>query len=95
MRHSFLDKYAYQDTPIHRLDGRVKLIVFGVLIVAAATTPARAWWVLAGYGLVLCSLIVAASSATVYFALSCQAARRLPCSSSSRGGFSLSHSARF
>jgi len=66
MRHSFLDKYAYQDTPVHRLDGRVKLIVFGVLIVAAATTPARAWWALVGYGLVLCCLIAGARIPPLY-----------------------------
>ena len=27
MHHAYIDKFAYQDSPIHRLDSRVKFIV--------------------------------------------------------------------
>ena len=57
MRHSFLDKYAYQDTPVHRLDGRAKVIVLGATILAAVTTPVQAWWALAGYALLIACMI--------------------------------------
>jgi len=66
MKHSFLDQYAYQDTPVHRLDARVKILVFGALILATATTPAAAWWALAGYGAVLCCLIGVARIPPLY-----------------------------
>jgi len=53
VKHSFLDRYARQDTPVHRLDGRVKVIVFFTLIVVAVTTPLSAWQSFVGYALLL------------------------------------------
>lgn len=39
MRHSFLDKYSELDSPIHRMDLRVKLGVFLVLLIVFAAVP--------------------------------------------------------
>ena len=69
MRHSFLDKYAYQDTAVHRLDGRVKLIVLVALNVAVVTTSLSAWWALAGY-LMLVGAVVAVGRIPPLYVLS-------------------------
>jgi len=39
MRHSFVDKYADRDSILHRLDPRVRICLFLLLILAAITTP--------------------------------------------------------
>jgi cobalt/nickel transport system permease protein len=39
MHHAHIDKFAYQDSPIHRLDARVKLIVATVFTLAVLTLP--------------------------------------------------------
>ena len=71
MKHSFLDKYAYQDTAIHRLDGRVKVAVMAALIVAAATTPAGAGWTLAAYALLEVLVLSFARVPLSYVAVRC------------------------
>lgn len=38
MKHDFIDKYAYLESPVHRLDARVKLISAAVFILGIALT---------------------------------------------------------
>lgn len=40
MKHSFVDRYANLDSPLHMLDARTKLLGFSALIVAALHIPA-------------------------------------------------------
>ncbi len=40
MNHSFIDRYADLDSPLHQLDARTKLVGFTALIVAAVAIPA-------------------------------------------------------
>lgn len=40
MHHDFLDKYSHLRSPVHRLDARVKIVFFFLLIVACVSTPA-------------------------------------------------------
>jgi len=68
MKHSFLDRYAYQDTRVHRLDGRVKVVMLAALIFAAATTPVEAGWTLACYGLLEVLILLAARVPLAYVA---------------------------
>ena len=42
MQHSFIDKYHHLDSALHRLDSRVRVCLFLLLILAAVTTPAVA-----------------------------------------------------
>lgn len=53
MKHSYLDKYAHLQSPIHRLDARAKIIGLFALIIACVTTPANSYLAFAGYGLIL------------------------------------------
>jgi len=39
MHHAYIDKFAYQDSPIHRLDARVKFIIAVVFTVAVISLP--------------------------------------------------------
>jgi cobalt/nickel transport system permease protein len=41
MHHDFLDKYSDLDTPLHRLDARVKMLSSVALLVAIVVTPPR------------------------------------------------------
>lgn len=43
MKHAFLDQYSYQDSPVHRLDPRVKLVATLGFILAVTATPPAAW----------------------------------------------------
>jgi len=49
MHHAHIDKFAYQDSPIHRLDSRVKFIVLLVFTAAVISLPRTAPAVLACY----------------------------------------------
>ena len=60
MRHSFLDKYAGLDSPVHRLNPRAKILFFLGLIVVCVSTPAERWPAFLGYFTIL-ALIAAAS----------------------------------
>lgn len=64
MEHGFLDKYADIDSPVHRLDARVKLPVLTAGVFVAALTPAFNW---SGIGLlaILFLLLLAASRVPV------------------------------
>ena len=46
---AFLDRYSDLDSPVHRLDARVKIVAFIALVVSTVTTPASAVWVFVGY----------------------------------------------
>ena len=39
MHHAYIDKFAYQDSPVHRLDSRVKFIVTLVFTAAVVSLP--------------------------------------------------------
>ena len=39
MHHSYIDKFAYQDSPLHRLDGRVKFLVVLVFTAVVISLP--------------------------------------------------------
>ncbi len=41
MHHDFLDKYSDLDTPLHRLDARIKMLSAVALLVAIVVTPPR------------------------------------------------------
>lgn len=49
MKHAFLDEYSNLESPIHRLDPRVKLVGFLVLIVVCVSTPPYAYAAFAVY----------------------------------------------
>jgi cobalt/nickel transport system permease protein len=64
----FLDRYAALDSPIHRLDGRVKLLVVLACLSVWVTTP-PANWIPLGFALLLLAAAVAASRVPVAFVL--------------------------
>ncbi len=49
MKHSYLDFYSKLNSPIHRLDARVKIVFFFSLVVISVTTSARAYFAFLGY----------------------------------------------
>lgn len=64
MKHGFLDECARLDSPVHRLDARVKIAAALLLVVAVVSTPATDCAMLAGYagvlgGVFLCSRLTA------------------------------------
>jgi cobalt/nickel transport system permease protein len=58
MRHSFFDRYSDLESPVHRLDARVKILLFLFLILLALTTPPLAARTFAGYFLLLVFLLL-------------------------------------
>jgi len=58
MKHSFLDKYSDLGSIIHRLDPRVKLIFFFVLILVIVSTPPQELVKFSGYFLILLILVL-------------------------------------
>ena len=59
MKHAFLDQYAALESPVHRLDARVKIIAFLALIVISVSTPPQAWRAFLGYGAFLAVMAAA------------------------------------
>jgi cobalt/nickel transport system permease protein len=49
MHHAYLDKFAYQDSAIHRLDGRVKFIVVLVFTAMVLSLPRTSFSILVCY----------------------------------------------
>jgi cobalt/nickel transport system permease protein len=49
MHHAHIDKFAYQDSPVHRLDSRVKFIVVLVFTAAVVSLPRTSLSILACY----------------------------------------------
>ncbi|MEM4201987.1 MAG: cobalt ECF transporter T component CbiQ [Candidatus Hadarchaeum sp.] len=58
MKHSFLDQYSNLQSPIHKLDPRVKTIAFFSLLLAVVFTPITLGQKFIIYGTVLVSLIL-------------------------------------
>lgn len=58
MEHGFLDAYARLDTPVHRLDARVKLVAALAFVLAAVSTPATAYPAFASYALFLAAVLL-------------------------------------
>jgi cobalt/nickel transport system permease protein len=68
MHHSFLDKHAGLDSLLHRLDPRVKIIVFFVFIISVVFTGPREFMLFAAYGAIILA-IVAISRIPLLFVL--------------------------
>jgi cobalt/nickel transport system permease protein len=49
MHHAYIDKFAYQDSPVHRLEGRVKLLVVIVFTALVISVPRHSVSILACY----------------------------------------------
>jgi cobalt/nickel transport system permease protein len=58
VQHYFIDRYSQIDSFIHRLDPRIKLIVFPGLILFIIFTPPSAYLGFAAYGLFILGLIL-------------------------------------
>lgn len=59
MQHAFLDKYSDLNSPVHRVDARVKIVGFLAIIVICISTPASSFKVfLAYFALLLCLLLL-------------------------------------
>ena len=51
MHHAYLDKFAYQDSPVHRLDSRVKFIALVTFTVAVLSLPRTSISILTCYAI--------------------------------------------
>ena len=60
MKHSFLDLYREGNSPVHRLDPRVKFLATLAFVVTASVLPASYWPGLLGLGLIIAAAIAAA-----------------------------------
>lgn len=49
MHHAYIDKFAYQDSPVHRLDSRVKLVVVVIFTALVISVPRNSLSILACY----------------------------------------------
>jgi cobalt/nickel transport system permease protein len=49
MHHAYIDKFAYQDSPVHRLDSRVKLVVLVIFTALVISVPRHSLSILACY----------------------------------------------
>jgi len=49
MHHAYIDKFAYQDSPMHRLDSRVKFIVVLIFTAVVISLPRTSFSILACY----------------------------------------------
>jgi cobalt/nickel transport system permease protein len=58
VKHSFLDKYSDLNSPVHRLDPRVKLVVAFAFVLAVVTTPPGLWQVFVLYLALLWAIIL-------------------------------------
>ena len=51
MHHAHIDKFAYQDSPIHRLDSRVKFVAVLVFTIVVISLPRTSFSILACYAI--------------------------------------------
>jgi len=58
MHHAYIDKFAYQDSAIHRLDGRVKFLVVLVFTAVVISLPRNSLSILACYAIGPFALLV-------------------------------------
>ena len=49
MHHAYIDKFAYQDSPVHRLDSRIKLVVLIIFTALVISVPRYSLSILACY----------------------------------------------
>ncbi|MEW6033903.1 MAG: cobalt ECF transporter T component CbiQ [Chloroflexota bacterium] len=68
MKHSFIDEYSKLNSPIHRLDPRVKLLSALAFVLAVVLTPPGGWQAFAAY-LVLVTAAVILSRVPPWFVL--------------------------
>jgi len=59
MEHSFLDKYSSLDSPVHRLDARVKTVASFIYILLIVLTPPEHAFLFGIYAVVLAALTLA------------------------------------
>lgn len=69
MKHSYLDKYSNLDSPVHRVDPRVKLLVAFAFVLAAVTTPPGLWQAFALYLALVWAIIFISKLPPVYVLL--------------------------
>lgn len=62
----FLDRYAKLDSPIHRLDARVKILLTLAIAVMAVSTPCTAVWAFGGYAGLLCVALLISRVPVLY-----------------------------
>lgn len=68
LHHNVLDRYVEQDTRIHNLDPRVKIVLAVVYIVSNALLPIGAWWAYAAsLAFVVCLALMAKFSLKTLF----------------------------
>lgn len=58
MRAEFLDHHSRVQSPIHRIDPRIKLVVIVGFILAAATTPMGRYWDYVGLGIIMLGFLL-------------------------------------
>jgi len=51
MHHAYIDKFAYQDSPVHRLDSRVKFIVVIIFTAVVVSLPRTTFSILVCYAI--------------------------------------------
>ncbi len=57
MRLDFLERYSEGDSPLHRMDARLKLVATLIYVVAVVATPLGWWRLLAAEGLLLAFIV--------------------------------------
>jgi len=60
VKHSFIDRYSECDSPVHRLDPRVKLLALVGAVIVIVLTPPRAYGSFCIYALALSALLLLA-----------------------------------
>ena len=66
MKHSFIDRYSDQDSLIHRLNPRTKLVATLALILAVTITPPTSWQAFALYLFLIITLILLSKVPILY-----------------------------
>jgi cobalt/nickel transport system permease protein len=59
LRHSFLDRHASLDSPVHQLDARAKILFLLALVLVCVSTPPERWSAFVGYFLTVGAVILA------------------------------------
>jgi len=57
MRHAFIDNYADLNTPLHKLDAKIKIIVLSILLLLIISSPIRYTTLFLLYGFMVAVLI--------------------------------------
>lgn len=66
MSGQFLDRYAKLDSPVHRLDARVKILLTLIVAVVVVSTPCTATWAFVGYAGLLCAALLVSRVPLLY-----------------------------